>query len=277
MNELLNLQCGMVNPNYVKEFDLKEDFTETGIERWLIVTLTYHMDISAFSKEVVKISGSLTDITLTSVMTLVHVFIQINMQKIKDNTGYSLKEIIDMTDKPAISEFLDVVPFSPNMARLIHDIVNKFSLKTVKHFVFVCNTITTKIKNADNTYTSILTDMLNDLITFPAPVFTPGGKDEDDELMKTIATQVIVYETKLFYDKVIKDIDFMAMFKTIFAGSAATADVKDARVIHAIDFLHQYMNDPANVALNKYEFQEDVLEYFLIYENDPTDHGFPHD
>ena len=274
MNELHNLQCGMVNPNYVQEFDLKEDFTETEIERWLIVTLTYHMDIRAFSKEVVKISGSLTDITLTSVMTLVHVFIQINMQKIKDNTGYSLKEIIDMTDKPAISEFLEVVPFSPNMASLIHDIVNKFSLKTVANFVILCQYII-GTKAADNTYTSILEGVMDD--TIPPPAFAPGGKDEDDELMKTIATQVIVYETKLFYDKVIKDIDFMAMFKTVFGGGAATADVKDARVIHAIDFLYQYMNDPANVALNKYEFQEDVLEYFLIYENDPTDHGFPHD
>lgn len=269
-DDLMILECGSVKKEHRDEFFLDPppyDFNK--LERWLIVMLTYHLDVEMFVEFIDEKNDDFTPEQFSSFLTLVHVYIQLNLQKLV-NAKKDLRTVLKPVEPKdemhhkyfeIVNKMFNLHTKSTSMDPFIK-VVKKEGLKSFDEIIaFLGELINLK---KDMNVNKLLEDILNEEISIGVkPSATAAAADPEVDLDE-LSDAIVVSETKYFYNKIMSHYDFLSIYKKVFGSFSNDKYVKDRKIVFAVDFFYQFMNDKIT-NIDDYANKEDVIEYFAEY------------
>lgn len=265
MDELISIRCGIVEKQHEKEFKLNSNFSKSELERWLTVMLTYHINCSVLSKAIETNFDSLTLQSFTSIVTLIHISIQLNINKLV-LAGMSLKKalLVDTTKLPFYNEITGVLnriaTISSSTYELLEEIISANKIETFEELYDFFNNAKDLFESKGQPIDDILDGFKQNAFTYTCSKSTSSSTPLSDP--KQILEYLLYFETHDLFHNIIKKFNLYEKYKTFSVGTKTyTSDIQS---LYAIEFFRSFVNEEI-ASLDEFDNMHDVMEYFLHY------------
>ncbi|NCA22940.1 MAG: hypothetical protein EBS86_17665, partial [Crocinitomicaceae bacterium] len=200
---LVDLECGTVAEEHKDELDLAPDFDESQLERWLLVIMGYHMDTTTLAQFLSDSLSSCNIDQFQSIVTLVHVFMQLNIKKLMEN-DLSLHDTLVVEPTTKFPKFDEVVKnvkgtfsLTPQHFATLEEIAKKNNIKTFEDLFQLINDARSHIDGE-----RLDVNKLNEYIRTNASEEPPSTTEEEEkgDNLDDLPKYLIISETKTFYE-----------------------------------------------------------------------------
>lgn len=266
MDELISIRCGIVEKQHEKEFKLNSNFSKSELERWLTVMLTYHINCGVLSKAIETNFDSLTIQTFTSIVTLIHISIQLNINKLV-LAGMSLKTalLVDTSKLPFYSEITGVLngiaTISSSTYELLEEIIRVNKIETFEELYDFFNNAKIMFETKNQPIDDILVGYKQNTYVYTSSKSTSSSTTPLTD-PKQILEYLLYFETQDLFHNIIKKFKMYEKYETLSGGTKTHAS--DIQSLHAIEFFRSFLNEEIK-SLDEFDNMHDVMEYFLHY------------